>query len=149
MKKTLLILTALVMSFCTQAQESSSYTRGNGWLLRPETGFFFNVGYQINPNLSVSAGPGFSLYATGSAQFKAGFSLDADARYYLFDRPFTPMATLKIGTYSFSYFVGEVLVGVTLKDWDFQVGYALTPGMYTNGGLAWSIGYNFRLYPHK
>lgn len=145
----MLLATALVMVFCVHGQETSGYTRGNGWFLRPETGFFLNFGRQINPNLSVSAGPGWGLYATESAKIKGGICFNVDASYYFFDKKFTPMATLQVGLYSFSYFFARALAGFTWKDWDFQVGYIFTPGMYMKGGIAWSIGYNFRLYPHK
>ena len=148
MKKLLTVFFASALFVCAYGQ-TSNYTRGSGWLLRPETGIFLNVGRQFNPHLSISVGPGFSAYGTENAKLKLDWALNGDVRYYMFDKKFTPMATLRVGTFSFSYFFAQALAGVTWKDWDFQVGYLFTPGMYTSGNISWSIGYNFRFYSHK
>lgn len=149
MKKILLVFAVFTMAFCAHGQNGSDYTRGSGWLLRPETGLFLNFGYQFNPNLSVSAGPGFSLYLTEMTKINGNFSLNADVRYYFLDKKVSPMVTLRAGTIAFSYFIGQVLAGVALKDWDLQAGWIFTPGMYTNGSVSIAVGYNFRFYPHK
>ena len=149
MKKMLLVFSVLTMAFNAHGQNGSGYTRGSGWLLRPETGFFLNFGRQFTPNLSVSAGPGFTLYANELTKINGGLSLNADVRYYFLDKKVSPMVTLRAGTISFSYFIGQVLAGVALKDWVLQAGWIFTPGMYTSGSVSFAIGYNFRFYPHK
>lgn len=156
MKKTPLVLAALFMCIGIQAQESTGYTRGQGWFIRPETGYFLNVGYQYDHRYTISFGPGFSFYQTNATTIKGAFSLDLEANWYILDKKFTPMISVREGLIDFKCLFVQLMAGVSWKDWDFQVGYGLNYNFDRKsnldgsvGGFAWEIGYNFRLYPHK
>ncbi|MBQ3709896.1 MAG: hypothetical protein II887_04250, partial [Bacteroidales bacterium] len=70
MKKFFLILAIALMAIPALAQEDT-YTRGKGFFVRPDVygGLFANVGYQINPYLQISVGPGALLLVDNSSNF--------------------------------------------------------------------------------
>ena len=123
----------------------SSYTRGSGFVIRPEfyRGLYLSLGYQINPFVQ----PFLSIGAGGD-----GLASSAGARIYTNEGNWAGMIDVR-ADYNIDYeLYGASLVGgASYKDLDFGTGLSYL----TNGGkknyLLWvlSVGWNIRCYKHR
>ena len=148
MKKilTTLLVTMLAMSACVYAQsETSEFSRGQGYFIRPELygAVMAEFGYQINPNFQFSLGAGMELAENAAIpEFVLGL------RTYATDSKWTAFFDYHIGLLlvgSYSVPDHRFTVGASYKNLDFGGGI-----MYMNidGTGIWgpclNIGYNFR-----
>ena len=142
----LLIVTLLLIGNAMFAQDEG-YTRGKGFLIRPEVygGFFLNGGYQFNPYFQVTAGAGVTIDPAVVGQ--------AGARVYTNKGKWAGMIDYhyRRGKYSGQSFTDHVIAGgASYKDLDFGGGFQIvTLGNQTGIGIAITVGWNFRLYKHK
>ena len=142
-KKLLSVFAALLLGFTVQAQ-ATDYTR-LGWSCGFELGggFFATAGYCFNPHVGVTLDLGVSGAMIDESTLGWRFSGLAEGHFYLLDRKTTPMASLRLGTFGFSEFVFDAMVGAALKNWELLVGYRYYSGINPSG-LAFSVGYNWR-----
>ena len=132
----------------------SNYTRGKGFLIRPElyNGFFVNGGYQFNPFWQVSIGAGVSI--------DPAFVTHAGVRAYTNEGKWAGMIDYKarIGKVSGYLFTDSALVGgASYKDLDFGIGIHVLyfPNYLGLGqpalglGPSVTVGWNIRLYRHR
>ena len=128
-----------------QGKYSSSYTRGSGFVIRPELyrGFYLTLGYQINPYVQ----PLLSIGIGGD-----GLASSAGARIYTNEGNWAGMIDIR-ADYNIDYelYGGSLVGGASYKDLDFGTGISFL----TNGGkknyLLWvlSVGWNIRCYKHR
>ena len=128
-----------------QVKYPSSYTRGSGFVIRPELyrGIYLSIGYQINPFVQ----PFLSIGAGGD-----GLASAAGARIYTNEGIWAGMIDVR-ADYNIDYeLYGASLVGgASYKDLDFGTGLRYL----TNGGkknyLLWvlCVGWNIRCYKHR
>ena len=128
-----------------QGNYRSSYTRGSGFVIRPELyrGFYLSLGYQINPFVQplLSIGIGGDVLASS-----------VGARIYTNEGDWAGMIDVR-ANYNIDYeLYGASLVGgASYKDLDFGTGLRYL----TNGGkknyLLWvlCVGWNIRCYKHR
>lgn len=152
--KYLLVVTMLLIGNVMFAQEST-FTRGQGFLVRPEMygGFLLNVGYQFNPYFQVTVGAGVTIDPSTIAQ--------AGVRVYTNKGNWAGMidyhycrgnyrGTNSYGTYSNRITAHRLVGGASFKDLDFGGGIQLvTLGSQIGIGPAITVGYNIRFYKHK
>ena len=123
----------------------SSYTRGSGFVIRPELyrGFYLSLGYQINPFVQ----PFLSIGAGGD-----GLASSAGARIYTKEGEWAGMIDVR-ANYNIDYelFGASLVGGASYKDLDFGGGLAyLTNGGNKNHLLGViSVGWNIRCYKHR
>jgi len=128
-----------------QGNYRSSYTRGSGFVIRPELyrGFYLSLGYQINPFVQ----PLLSVGIGGD-----GFACSAGTRIYTNEGDWAGMIDVR-ANYNIDYeLYGVSLVGgASHKDLDFGGGLAyLTNGGNQNHLLGViSVGWNIRCYKHR
>lgn len=128
-----------------QGNYLSSYTRGSGFVIRPELyrGFYLSLGYQINPFVQ----PFLSIGAGGD-----GLATSAGARIYTNEGNWAGMIDVR-ADYNIDYelYGASIVGGASYKDLDFGTGLSYL----TNGGnknhLLWvlSVGWNIRCYRHR
>jgi hypothetical protein len=130
---------------CSQIN-SDSYTRGKGFVIRPELyrGFFCSFGYQFNPYVQsyLSAGYGDGLTAA------------VGARVYTNKNKWTGMIDTRFCLADFDNYGISVVGGASYKDLDFGLGFTFYFDPYFGGCatafvFAASIGWNIRCYPHR
>ena len=158
MKKLFLVLAIALMAIPSFAQ-MDSYTRGKGFFVRPDMygGFFANVGYQFNPYVQVSAGPGLMLIIGNTGN---NYTLDfagtvhGGVRVYTGKKPWTGFVDYHVGAFRYNtdpIWRHALVGGASYKDLDFGGGVQLMfgPGSHVigAGGLI-TVGYNFRFYKH-
>ena len=125
------------------------YTRGNGFIIRPElySGLFASFGYQINPYIQLTGGLGFGLDSYG------GIIKSLGARTYTSDENWAAMFDYHIGFISIQGLRltrHTIIGGVSYKDFDFGAGLLyLTDGYDSGIGLSITLGYNIRCYKHR
>ena len=125
------------------------YTRGNGFIVRPElySGLFATIGYQINPYVQLSGGIGFGLDEYG------GLVTNLGARAYTSPTSWAAFIDYHIGFISIqgiNLTRHTIVGGVSYKDFDLGGGIMyLTYGFNNAIGLSITIGYNIRCYKHR
>lgn len=144
--KSFLIVALLLIGNVMFAQEGG-FTRGKGFLVRPEAygGFLLNLGYQFNPYFQVTLGGGLTIDPSMVAQ--------AGVRVYTNDDKWAGMIDYhyRVHKYSGNMFSNHLLAGgASFKDLDFGVGIQFL-NMGGNHGIvpAITIGYNIRFYKHR
>ncbi|MBQ3710223.1 MAG: hypothetical protein II887_05930 [Bacteroidales bacterium] len=160
MKKFFLILAIALMAIPALAQENT-YTRGKGFFVRPDVygGFFANAGYQFNPYVQVSAGPGLLLILSNSVNNNLSIdlagSVHGGVRVYTGKKPWTGLIDYHLGAmwYDSDLIWRHALVGgASYKDLDFGGGVQVMMNPNTNqvigAGVLVTVGYNFRFYKH-
>lgn len=147
---TMLILFPMVVNAqTTYDTQRMEYTRGSGFVIRPElySGLFATLGYQINPYVQLSGGVGFGLDQYGGVITAFGI------RTYTSDRPWAAMFDYQIGFASIqglSLIRHTIVGGVSYKDFDIGAGAMYVSDGYVGGlGLSITIGYNVRCYKHR
>jgi len=147
------LMMAMVLCYNTvsaQNQEKLSYdeyTRGSGFVIRPElySGFFATIGYQINPYVQLSGGLGFGA--------DGGSGVSFGVRTYTADAPWAAIFDYHIGTVNgmgLSLIRHTFVVGASYKDFDIGTGLLyLTDGYDAVIGLSITLGYNIRCYKHR
>ena len=157
MKKFFLILAIALMAIPALAQENT-YTRGKGFFVRPDVygGFFANVGYQINPYLQISVGPGALLLVDNSSNFSVELAGTAHGgiRVYTGRNPWTGFIDYHVGAFRYEGYPiwrHAIAGGASYKDLDFgggiQVMFGPNSQVIGYGPLV-TVGYNFRFYKH-
>ena len=127
----------------------SSFTRGRGFIVRPElySGLFATFGYQINPYVQLSGGIGFGLDQYG------GTSTSLGIRTYTSDTKFAVMFDYHIGLVNFQglgLIRHTIIGGFSFKDFDLGAGLMYVTDGYDSGkGLSMTLGYNIRCYKHR
>ncbi len=157
MKKVFLVLAIALMAISSLAQ-TDSYTRGKGFFVRPDIygGLFANVGYQFNPYVQISAGPGVLLLINNTGNLSIDFAVTAHGgiRVYTGQNPWTGMIDYHVGTFRYEgYQVWRhaLVGGASYKDLDFGAGLQVmfVPNSQVIGyGPLFTVGYNFRFYKH-
>ena len=158
MKKLLLVLAIAMMAIPSLAQDGS-YTRGRGFFVRPDMygGFFANVGYQINPHVQVSVGPGalllFNTTVGSKLSVKLTGTVHGGVRVYTGKNPWTGFIDYHVGVFKYEndpYWRHALVGGASYKDLDFGGGlqFMLGPGGQPSYGPMITVGYNFRFYKH-
>lgn len=128
---------------------SSSFSRGNGFVIRPElySGLFATFGYQINPYVQLSGGFGFGLDSYGGSITSLG------VRTYTSDANWAAMFDYHIGFVSIqglNLTRHTIIGGASYKDFDFGAGLMYITDGYDSGiGLSITLGYNIRCYKHR
>jgi hypothetical protein len=167
MKKFLLVLLITLLAIPVVAQESESqptsepesqpvitqkvntFTRGKGFLARPELygGFFLNGGYQFNPYVQATLGVGVTLDPV--------FITHAGVRVYTGVKKWAGMFDYHAGICNYSGITilrHSIVGGASYKDLDFGIGfqYVSAPNVGASGlGLLITIGWNIRFYEHR
>ena len=158
MKKALLVLVIALMAIPALAQ-NGSYTRGRGFFIRPELygGLFLNVGYQINPYVQLSVGPGGTLFINQSGNnISVDFSgiVHGGVRVYTSDNPWAGMIDYHAGVIKEGKNLAQrhsLVGGASYKDLDFGGGLQFVFGPNTQVlayGVLVTVGYNIRFYKH-
>ena len=158
MKKVLLVLAIALMAIPALAQ-NDSYTRGRGFFIRPELygGLFVNVGYQINPYVQLSVGPGGSLLMSQSgSNISVDFTgmVHGGVRIYTNDKPWAGMIDYHAGVLKNGKNLAQrhsLVGGASYKDLDFGGGLQIMfgPNAQVIGyGPLITVGYNIRFYEH-
>lgn len=158
-KKWLLIILLLLSVFANKiaiAQDSdkwgftnNGYTRGNGFVIRPElySGLFATLGYQINPYVQLSGGIGFGLDQYGGVITTFGI------RTYTSDANWAAMFDYHIGFLSIqglNLARHTIVGGASYKDFDFGAGLMYVTDGYDSGiGFSITLGFNIRCYEHR
>lgn len=130
-------------------QKTSTYTRGKGFLARPELygGLFLNGGYQFNPYVQVSLGAGITIDPV--------FVVHGGARVYTGVKKWAGMFDYHAGfcNYSGIMILRHCIVGgASYKDLDFGAGiqYVSAPNVGAAGiGPLLTVGWNIRFYEHR
>ena len=158
MKKVLLVLAIALMAIPALAQ-NGSYTRGRGFFIRPELygGLFVNVGYQINPYVQLSVGPGGTLFINQSgSNVSVDFSgmVHGGVRVYTGKNPWTGFVDYHVGAFRYNrdpVWRHSLVGGASYKDLDFggglQVMFGPNSQVIGYGPLV-TVGYNIRFYRH-
>lgn len=126
----------------------SEFTRGSGFVIRPElySGLNATLGYQINPYVQLSGGFGFGL-------LDGGFLTSFGVRTYTSDNDWAGMFDYHIGLvnyYGWNLVRHTIVGGASYKDFDFGAGLLYISDGYDSGiGLSITIGYNIRCYKHR
>jgi len=126
----------------TQTVRGGSFTRGSGFVIRPELyrGFYGSFGYQFNPYIQSFVSVGYG----------DGLAFAVGARAYTNDNNWAGMFDLRCSLTNFNVLGVSLVGGASYKDLDFGFGGTL----YTSGGKyaivpVISIGWNIRCYPHR
>ncbi|MBQ8703136.1 MAG: hypothetical protein IJ524_02020 [Bacteroidales bacterium] len=133
----------------TDDQQKMDYTRGSGFVIRPElnNGLLATLGYQINPYVMLEGSLGFDL--SGSAAMTTVIGV----RAYTSSKPWAAFFDYRVGAESVSgYSITRhtIVAGAAYKDFDFGAGVIFgTDGTTSVTGLSISIGYNIRCYKHR
>ena len=141
MKKILLVLAIAMMAIPSLAQDDS-YTRCQGFFIRPSLygGAFVDAGYQINPYIQASVGGGASLIVRKFSQIAI-------------DPAYVAHAGIRVYTSKnrWAGYLRQTLVGgASFDNLDFGGGLYLmnnTKGGYAYGYLV-TVGWNFRFCKH-
>ena len=152
--KTLVAFTLLLFPMAASAQttddtQKMEYTRGSGFVIRPElnNGVLATLGYQINPYVLIEGSVGFDL--SGSAALITAIGV----RAYTSRKPWAAFFDYRIGAESVSGLSiarHTIVAGACYKDFDFGAGLIYgTDGQTSITGLSISIGYNIRCYKHR
>jgi hypothetical protein len=151
-----LILTSLLVNNTTYAQDNDKwnfdglgYTRGSGFVIRPElySGLFATIGYQFNPYVQISGGFGFGLDSYGGSIISLG------VRTYTSDANWAAIFDYHLGLVNIQglYLTRHTIIGgASYKDFDFGAGLMyITDGHDSSIGLTITLGYNIRCYRHR
>lgn len=158
MKKFLLVLMMALLTIPALAQtegdsgtviqqKPNTFTRGKGFLARPEVfgGFFLNGGYQFSPYVQASLGVGITIDPV--------FVTHGGIRVYTGVKKWTGMFDYHVGFCNYSgYFLTRhtLIGGASYKDFDFGAGiHFLTAGGAAAISPAIAIGWNIRFYEHR
>lgn len=160
MKKLLLVLAIALMAIPALAQEDA-YTRGKGFFVRPDLygGIFANVGYQINPYVQLSVGPGLSfLFKTDApTTLKSIVPIGighGGVRVYTNKHKWAGIVDYHAGVFKYEGTVvwrHSIVGGASYKDLDFGGGFQVMFGpnnQVIGYGPLVTVGYNFRFYKH-
>ena len=124
----------------------SSYTRGCGFVIRPELyrGFYLSLGYQINPFvqpfLSIGVGDGYGLVCS------------AGARIYTNEGNWAGMIDVRANCdIAYELYGASLVGGASYKDLDFGTGLSFLTNSRKENHLLWvlSVGWNIRCYKHR
>ena len=156
MKKLLLVLAIAMMAIPSLAQ-NGSYTRCQGFFVRPSLfgGAFVDAGYQFNPYIQASVGGGVSLLARYISRLAIdpAYVAHGGIRVYTSKNRWTGMIDYHAGycNYLGYDFLRHSLVGgASFDSLDFGGGLYLmnnTKGDYAYGVLV-TVGWNFRFCKH-
>ena len=153
--KYVMIVALLFVGNMMFAQEST-FTRGHGFLVRPEVygGLLLNAGYQFNPYFQMTVGAGVTIDPATVAH--------AGVRVYTNKGKWAGMidyhycignyyGTNAYGTMTSRRFVDHKFVGgASFKDLDFGLGFQFAVlGNQITYGFVTTVGYNIRFYKHK
>lgn len=157
MKKLFLVLAVALMAIPSLAQ-NGFYTRGKGFFVRPDMygGFFANVGYQFNPYVQASVGPGVMLILnnTGNISVDVAGTVHGGVRVYTGTNPWTGMIDYHVGGFRYNTYPiwrHALVGGASYKDLDFGGGFQIMFGpnsQVVGYGPLVTVGYNFRFYKH-
>lgn len=145
----LILLPLFATAQTSNEQQKMEYTRGSGFVIRPElySGLFATLGYQINTYVQLSGGVGFGLDQYGGVATAFG------VRTYTSEKPWAAMFDYHIGFASIqglSLIRHTIVGGVSYKDFDIGAGAMyITDGFVDGLGLSITIGYNIRCYKHR
>lgn len=144
--KYLILLTLLFVGYSMSAQ-TSTFTRGKGFVIRPELygGFCLNAGYQFNPYFQITVGAGITIDPTVLGQVGVRAYTNEGKWAAMFDYHY------RRGRFSGYAFSNHALVaGASFKDLDFGAGIQLSNIMNnTVFGPLFTIGWNIRCYKHR
>ena len=147
MKLKYVLLVAVLFVGNSMFAQKTDFTRGKGFLIRPElyNGFFVNGGYQVNPFFQVSLGAGVTIDPV--------FLSSAGVRVYTNEGHWAGMFDyhVRIGKYSGYLIADNALIGgASYKDLDFGIGIHLMSVAGQLGfGPSVSVGWNIRFYDHR
>lgn len=130
-------------------QKVNTFTRGKGFLARPELygGLFLNGGYQFNPYVQATLGVGVTLDPV--------FVTHAGVRVYTGVKKWAGMFDYHAGICNYSGITilrHSIVGGASYKDLDFGIGfqYVSAPNVGASGlGLLITTGWNIRFYEHR
>ena len=123
-------------------KSNHSFTRGDGFVIRPELyrGIFANFGYQINPYVQVYVGLGYSDGLDGALGLRA----------YTGDANWVAMFDLRFSVTNFALPGVALVAGASYKDLDFGAGLKYyTDGYYYLYVPVLTVGWNIRCYDHR
>lgn len=126
----------------TNLSSYGSFTRGDGFVIRPELyrGIFANFGYQINPYVQVYLGLGYSDGLDGALGLRA----------YTGDANWVAMFDLRFSVTDFALPGVALVAGASYKDLDFGAGLKYyTDGYYYLYVPVLTVGWNIRCYNHR
>lgn len=129
------------------SKESISFTRGKGFVIRPEfyRGIYVSFGYQFSPYFQTFLGVGY------------GEGLDGllGIRVYTGDAKWAAMFDLRAGLTEYVLPNASLVAGASYKDFDFGAGVKFYEYYTEADYIAYlfvpviSIGWNIRLYEHR
>lgn len=153
MKAKYILLVAMLFVGNSMFAQKPEFTRGKGFLIRPElySGLFVNGGYQFNPFWQVSLGVGATIDRAWLSQVGVRVYTNKGNWAGMFDYHF------KIGKRNWNTLIVSALVGgASYKDLDFGLGmHTVYLANYLGFGHAIGIGptitvgWNIRLYNHR
>ena len=120
----------------------SSFTRGQGFVIRPELyrGLFVNFGYQINPYVQTFLSVGYG----------DGLESALGVRAYTGDADWVAMFDLRFSLTNFVLPGVSLVAGASYKDLDFGAGLKYyTDGYHYLIMSVISVGWNIRCYEHR
>ena len=154
MKYKCCLLVAMLFIGNSMYAQKPKFTRGKGFLIRPElySGLFVNGGYQFNPFWQVSLGVGATTEGALLSQLGVRVYTNKDNWAGMFDYHFK-IGKLDRSTLLISAFAG----GGSYKDLDFGLGiHTLYLANYSGSGRpaigigpTITVGWNIRLYKHR
>ena len=156
MKKLLLVLTIVMMAIPSLAQDGS-FTRCQGFFVRPSLygGAFVDAGYQFNPYIQASVGGGVSLIVRKFSQIAIdpAYVAHGGIRVYTSKNRWAGMIDYHAGYSNLlgnDYLRQTLVGGASFDNLDFGGGLYLMNN--TNGGYAYgylvTVGWNFRFCKH-
>ncbi len=120
----------------------NSFTRGHGFVIRPELyrGLFASLGYQINPYVQTFLSVGYG----------DGLESALGVRTYTGDANWVAMFDLRFSLTNFVLPGVSLVAGASYKDLDFGAGLKYyTDGYYYLVMPVLSVGWNIRCYDHR
>lgn len=120
----------------------NSFTRGQGFVIRPEfyRGFIATFGYQINPYVQTFLSVGYG----------DGLESAIGVRAYTGDANWAAMFDLRFSLTNLSIPGMSLVAGASYKDLDFGAGLKYyTDGLYYLIMPVISLGWNIRCYEHR
>lgn len=122
--------------------DTKDFTRGNGFVIRPELyrGIFADFGYQITPHVQAYFGIGYSDGLDGVLGIRA----------YTGKANWAAMFDVRFSLTNFVLPGASFVAGASYKDLDFGAGLKYyTDGYYYLIAPTFTIGWNIRCYDHR